>query len=160
MDAVHLDAIARRLVNAAASRRRIVALAGGLLMMGLPNAGDATAGAGKARRRCLKKGGVYIRRGACHCGQTCAAATPCGRKPGCVCRATAEGRGFCVGLMSPSYGCSSTSECETGFTCTVEFACAGTGQACTTGADCKTISPDLGCIDDACQATYCANPCG
>jgi hypothetical protein len=159
MAAAHLDAVARRLADVRGSRRRLIAVAAALLAGGTPAAGRA-ANRSKVRRRCREHGGVYLRHGACHCGQTCMSATPCGRHPGCVCRATADGTGFCAGLMEASFGCSATSDCQSGFTCTVEFGCAAPGLACATGADCHAINPDLGCIDGFCQSTYCSNPCG
>jgi hypothetical protein len=162
MEEQFFDDLAKGLSGGSLSRGQALKLVGAALLSSALMPFFPRQALAITRKKCKKHGNVYLSKGTCHCGLTCTStSTPrCGSHSYCTCFATAEGPGFCAGLMTSSYGCSATSECTTtGYKCVVEYGCSSPGQSCTTGADCHRINPDLGCISGTCQSTFCASPC-
>ena len=166
MNEQFFDDLARGLDNGTISRRRALKLAGGALLAAVapslfPREAEAL---NRAKRRCRRKGGIYFRKGECHCARTCTSQASlvfnCHGSLSCGCFETVEGTSFCGGTTSSDFGCSSTSQCSfSGYKCVVHGGCSPGGQSCNTQQDCHNIQPYLACINGICQSTNCVSPC-
>ena len=161
------DDLAKGLDDGTISRRRALRLAGGALLAAVvpplfPREAEAR---NRAKRRCRRKGGIYLSRGTCHCAITCALASDqftCQSNPACTCIMTVTGRGFCAqGTGGRPSGCSSTADCEPSLdeVCVVNPGCPTSGGSCTTSAECRAINSNYACVNGTCQLTACASPC-
>lgn len=161
MDADRFDAMARALIMTR-SRRSLARLLGGGVLAGAVVHGlvPEVAAIRRSRKRCRRKGGVYLEQGQCHCAPGCDTSDfekfPCQNTPGCVCMKSAAGKGFCAAVVQKPFPCSTDADCEPGATCVVTPGCPDTGGSCTTSADC---ADPLGCVKGRCQATTCTRPC-
>jgi hypothetical protein len=125
-----LDELARGLAENSISRRQALRWAGyGVLGAALSSMGfadTAEALTRRQRRRCRRRGGTPLERGACHCGFNCGASNPvfCEGNPDCFCSETIEGRGFCSQLnLACGQTCSSSGQCPSGSRCIVDTCC-------------------------------------
>jgi hypothetical protein len=161
------DDLARGLDEGTISRGRALKLAGGALLGAVvpslfPREAEAIS---RARRRCRRKGGVYLSHGDCHCTLHCNSDTSknfsCNDNQSCPCLEAVEGRGFCsAGGQGTNFGCTSSGQCsEPGRVCVVVRSCPGSGASCTSDAQCKAIASSLACINGTCQQTSCFLPC-
>jgi hypothetical protein len=159
------DDLARGLDEGTLSRRRPLKLAGGALVaVVLPSLFPREAEAvNRAKRRCRRKGGVYLTKGNCRCAITCPFTSDkftCHSNPNCVCMQTLTGSGFCADNSSNlATGCSSNAGCPVGKECLFNPGCTGSGGSCTTEAQCKAINQFYACVNGTCQFTGCASPC-
>jgi hypothetical protein len=160
------DDLARGLDDGTISRRRALKLAGGALLATVvpplfPREAEAR---NRAKRRCRRRGGIYLSRGTCHCAITCDFASDqftCQSDPGCTCFMTVTGRGFCAKGTGRTAVCSSSADCEPSLNevCVVNPGCADSGGTCTTSAQCQSSNPNYACVNGTCQLTACASPC-
>ena len=161
MDPIRFDTLIRGLHGRSGTRRRALALAGAALAAAVAPSPE---GAGAiTKRRCRKRGGVFLTHGECHCGENClsTAQFTCHGNSNCTCRETAERRGFCSGETgNTGDGCSSSAACPSGLKCVVIRGCGGFGgESCTVatvGTDCPG---GAGCIGGQCWPTVCMDPC-
>jgi hypothetical protein len=146
---------------ATATRRRATgALAGGVLAAAVGALLGPAPAAASARSRCLLLGGVFVKKGTCHCAATCGTGPfGCGRGSAeCTCLRTPGGHGFCaLGGVFAFTGCARDADCPKGQRCGT-FACPAAGGACTTAADCAMTG--AACIRGTCAFTTCAPRCG
>lgn len=161
------DDLAKGLDDGTISRRRALQLAGGALLAAVvpalfPREAEAI---NRAKRRCRRRGGVYLSRGNCRCAITCPFAGDkftCHSNPNCVCFKSLTGSGFCADNLNalPS-GCSSNAECTEVERpeCVVNPGCTGSGGSCTSDAQCQATNQFFACINGTCQFTACAPPC-
>jgi hypothetical protein len=156
------DDLAKGLDDGSISRGRALKLVGALLlgsalMPFFPRQAQAI-----TRKKCRKRGGVYLTTGECHCASPCTGPYfHCGSSTSnCSCYGTVEGTGFCGGVIGSDYGCTSSSQCsQIGWKCVIRYGCSDAGQSCTTHQDCHNIKPYLACVNGICQSTNCGNPC-
>jgi len=162
MDADRFDVLARTLTTTR-SHRSLVRLLSGGVVAGAEGHGFVPEAAARsaAKKRCRRKGGVFLDHGRCHCALGCETSDfdkfTCKNTPGCVCLKTATGKGFCSAIVPKSSPCSSNADCSLGSTCVVVPGCPDAGGSCTTSANC---ADPLGCVKGRCQATGCAQSCG
>jgi hypothetical protein len=157
MEEQWFDRIAKRLGQRGGSRRWALQLAGAVLAgAGLAALLPETGAAG-AKKRCRRKGGLYMSHGTCQCAPTCVGNDPtkfhC-RSDACNCYQTLEGDGFCASIAG-SYtepGCNSTSECKDAGKRCVPVLFPSNCPPCPCGAG-------QACIDGVCRSTYCVPPC-
>jgi hypothetical protein len=110
------DDLARTLTQGTVSRKRVLTVLGGAIAAATaPSLTPQPAKAGGAKKRCRKKGGVYMAKGTCSCASDGCNLT-CHGNPDCHCYETVEGRGFCAGVGSTG-ACNSTSNCQAGEVC-------------------------------------------
>jgi hypothetical protein len=110
------DDLARTLTQGTVSRKRVLTVLGGAIAAATaPALAPRPAKAGGAKKRCRKKGGVYMAKGTCSCASDGCNLT-CHDNPDCHCYETVEGRGFCAGVGSTG-DCNSTSNCQAGEVC-------------------------------------------
>jgi hypothetical protein len=133
-----------------------------VLTPGLPLFAHRADALSRAKRRCRRKQGRFVRRGECRCASTCPtdlADFSCQGNKDCACVLAAGGRGFCAGCFVLRNGCSQApgERCPTGYTCVVNPGCVAIGVACKTSVDCPTAS--YGCIRGKCEQTRCSPPC-
>jgi hypothetical protein len=163
MDEDFFDNLAKGLEDGSVSRRRALKLAGGALLAAVvPPLFPRQAGASsKARRRCRRKGDIYMsQKGICHCTPLCN--TPnsgqfsCNGNTNCTCRMKTSGFSFCAAQrFAIALRCLSDEDCSgANSACVVLPGCSG--GACTSSTQC---SPNSACINGTCQLTACVNPC-
>ncbi len=159
------DELAKGLDDGTLSRRRALKLAGGALLAAVvPTAFSREAeAANRAKRRCRRRGGVYVSRGDCRCAITCPPnydEFTCHSNPDCSCIKTVTGRGFCAHITAQHLaGCSTSANCPAGEECVVIPGCPGSGGTCTTSADCSAAGLGFACVNGTCQFTGCHSPC-
>jgi hypothetical protein len=117
MDSKTFDGIAKSLNISLSRRRAMQSVLGGTVLAAVPpTLMPRSAAAGrKAKKRCRKRGGVYLDKGTCHCASHGCDLT-CHGNPSCHCYQTTEGRGFCAGIGSTG-NCTTTNDCEAGEAC-------------------------------------------
>jgi hypothetical protein len=161
MDDGRFDAMVRRCGRGATRRDALRLLGRGVLAGALLPVRVPDAAAGRAKRRCRRKGGVFLGKGGqCRCAYACnadASRFPCQNNPDCVCQKAVDGTGFCGDNPALSTGCSTNANCSGGKTCIVFSGCTGSGTPCTTSGNC--IPGVQACVDGTCQTTTCSQPC-
>jgi hypothetical protein len=157
------DGLTRRL-SLTISRRRTVqslaALAGALAPSLVPEASEAS----RAKKHCLKRGGLWAGKGdpasPCHCAYNCANdhAFNCHGDTTCLCRKTVEGRGYCAQGF-PGAACTTSSQCGADHACILEpvEGCCGTA-GCLNSTQC-IADPCRICIKGTCHQTACMARC-
>ena len=162
MDEQFFDDLAKGLNDGSVSRAWALKLVGAALLAAMLPPLFPRPAVASARKKCKKKGGIFLSTGTCHCGYTCNATDitlfVCHSNPNCDCFETVSGKGFCATTTSggQAFGCSTNAECPTGTTCVVEPSCAGSGGSCTSSTDCPG---NYGCVKGTCQFSFCIGPC-
>ena len=160
-----LDDLARGLDEGTISRRRALKLAGGALLGAVvPSLFPREAEALSARKRCHRKGGIFLPSedptSPCHCtSKDCAnRGLHCHNNSDCYCWKTIDGTGFCGKAFAVRNYCSSAQPCPAGSTCIVvsTFCCGN--SPCTTNTDC-TAGACGTCVNGNCQVTGCFEAC-
>ena len=156
------DDLAKGLDDGTISRRRALKLAGGALLAAVvPSVFPPEAQALSRRRRCRRKGGLFLPsadpNSPCRCTNKCTRrALHCHNNSSCLCYKNIDGAGFCGQTATVQDFCSSSLPCPAGSTCVlVPAACCG--SACTTSAQCGGAC-DI-CTNGKCQRTVCVEPC-
>jgi hypothetical protein len=163
MDERLFDDLAKRLgVSRVPRRRALKSLGATAFVVGvlplLPKQAEALSRT--FRRRCRSVGGVPLRKGECHCAETCSAPNSalfvCHSNNSCYCEETVAGKGFCADFSTGAakYGCSTNADCPSGTVCLLPRGCPG--NSCTSSGDCPS---NYACIKGTCQETRCYPPC-
>jgi hypothetical protein len=151
------DDLAKGLDDGSVSRRRALKLVGGaLLAVVLPPLFPKPVLA-ITKKKCKRVGGIFQKKGNCHCAQTCSAGSfACGGNNDCRCLEKAAGGGFCGDFSGTIVGSDClTKGCPSGQTCIVMRDCANSGDPCTTSALCPS---GMGCVNNTRQFTTCPPP--
>ena len=158
------DDLARGLDDGTISRRRALKLAGGALLAAVvPSVFSREAEALSARKRCHRKGGLYLPSAdptsPCHCANKCTTkrALHCHNNLECLCIKSIDGTGFCGKSGDVQNFCSSNSDCPGTSICAIVPAFCCGNVACTTSSQCNGACDT--CINGTCQNTSCFDPC-
>jgi hypothetical protein len=164
MDEHFFDDLAKGLGDGTITRGRALRLVGGaLLAVAVPSLFPRPAVA-SAKKKCHKKGGVFLSKGDCHCGAQCGKSPLpkfiCHNNTGCTCFERADGTGGLCTDTSQGFGavpCSTDADCSSspGTVCVVWPNC-GSGDTCSPSAPCQGSD---GCVNGTCQRTLCLSPC-